>query len=470
MAPGAQRPVEIPEAVRALASAVAGAGGHLYIVGGWVRDLLRGSPCKDIDLATDLPPARVKKALEGFGPLYTVGEKFGTVCVIAGDYTFEVTTLRTDVYTPGSRHPEVTHIEDIVEDLARRDFTINAMAVEVAPATGRLIDPFDGAGDLERRLVRAPGPPASRMAEDPLRMMRAIRFAAQLGFNVDGELMRVLTEDSHLLAGISWERRRDELEKILVSPNPDVGVRMLVDTGLMEHVSPEVAAMKGVEQPPGYHRADVLEHTLLAVGYVRPDPLLRRAALFHDVGKPVVKVSEPKVSFPEHDKVGVELTRAAMRRLRYGNEDIQKTVFLVRRHMRPIRYERDWSDAAVRRLIRDCTLIKDGKVVVEQSDVFELARADIRAGSLEAAPRFLDLLDSLEARIEELGAREEIKAARSPLDGRELMELFGLGPGPWLRGVKDHLTHKVVDGELAPDDKESAARLARDYLESTGVL
>ncbi|MHB8894559.1 MAG: CCA tRNA nucleotidyltransferase, partial [Candidatus Geothermincolia bacterium] len=339
-------PIELPEAVRSLASRIAAAGGSVFVVGGWVRDWLRGAVCTDIDLATDLSPAKVKEALEGFGPIYDIGEKFGTVCAQSGEYTLEVTTLRTDEYSEGSRHPKVTHVEDIREDLARRDFTFNAMAVQVAPRTGGLIDPFGGEADLVSGLVRTPGPPAPRMAEDPLRMMRAVRFAAQLGFRIDEDLLRVIVEHAHQLDGISWERRRDELEKILGSPNPGSGVRLLVDSGLMDHVAPELGAMKGVEQPSAYHRADVLEHTLLTMGYLGPDLLLRRAALFHDVGKPPSRITDPKVMFPEHDKVGAELTRAAMRRLRYSTEEIQATVFLVRRHMRPIHYERGWSDAA----------------------------------------------------------------------------------------------------------------------------
>ena len=465
MAQGPFESIEIPGQVAAAAERVAAAGGQLFIVGGWVRDRLLGTDCKDVDLATDLPPDRTKEALEGLGSIYTVGERFGTVGLVSGDYDLEITTFRTEQYEPGSRHPEVAHIDDVEEDLARRDFTINAMAVQVAPVRGGLIDPFGGADDLRRALVRTPGPSAPRMAEDPLRMMRAVRFAAQLGFEIDGELKGVLGEQAYLLEGISWERRRDELEAIIVSPNPKAGVRLLVDTGLMEYVSPELAAMKGVEQPEAFHRADVLGHTLLAMSYTRPDPLLRRSALFHDVGKPPSQMTVPKVMFPEHDRVGVELTRRAMRQLRYSNEDIQKTSFMVRRHMRPIHYESTLSDAAVRRLIRDCTLRRDEDVLVSVEDVIELARADVKAGNLQAAPHFLELIDDLERRIEEMGEREEIARARSPLDGRELIEMFGRKPGPWLKPVMAYLTHLVIDGELAPDDKEKAARLAREFVE-----
>lgn len=456
--------IEIPESAEAVARRIASAGGKLYIVGGWVRDRLLGVECKDIDFATDLPTEKVKEALEGLGSLYTIGERFGTVGLRLDDYTFEITTLRADTYEPGSRHPEVAPVEDILEDLARRDFTINAMAVQVAPVRGGLIDPFDGAGDVERRLIRTPGPPAPRMSEDPLRMMRAVRFASQLGFEIEAGLLRVLEADSGLLAGISQERRRDELELILVAPHAPDGLRALVDTGLMEHVAHEIAAMKGVEQPAAYHRADVLEHTLLTVSYARPGALLRRAALFHDVGKPAARVTDPKVMFPEHQKVGAELTGEAMRRLRYSNDDIQRTVFLVRVHMRPIYYEPGWKDSAVRRLVRDCTLKRDDTVLVSLAQVIELARADVKAGNLDKVPEFFRLLDDLERRVSDVGLRREVEEAHSPLDGKELMDLFGREPGPWLREVKDHLKGLVIDGSLAQDDKEEAERLAREFL------
>ena len=462
-APGIDR--DIPAVVAAIGERIAAAGGEVHIVGGWVRDRLRGVDCHDIDLATSLTPDRVKSAVSGLGSLYDLGERFGTVGLEAGEYTVEITTFRREEYAPGSRHPTVTPLTDIKEDLSRRDFTINAMALPLAPEPGRLLDPFGGARDIQRGLVRTPGPPGPRMAEDPLRMMRAVRFAAQLGYEIDGELLAVLESDASLLDSISRERRRDELERILVTDRADTGIRMLVGTGLMQYVSPELAAMEGVEQPPAYHRADVLEHTLLTMTYLRADPLLRRAALFHDVGKPVVKVTSPKTSFPEHEKVGEELTRRALKRLRYASEDIARTAFLVRHHMRPIRYESDWSDKAVRRLIRKCTMVKGENVLVPLECVFELAVADIKAGNLEKAGGFLEKIPELEERIDAVRGEPPVEFARSPLDGGELMELFGRGEGPWIRAVKAHLTELVVAGELGPDDREEAARRARSFLD-----
>lgn len=457
--------IEIPEPVLALGKRAAAAGGELYIVGGWVRDRLLGKDSLDIDLATNLRADEVKKAASGLGSIYDLGERFGTVGVRAGEYNLEITTFRREEYTPGSRHPKVTPVEGIAEDLERRDFTINTLALPVAPGTGRLIDIFNGVEDIRRGIVRTPLPPDRTMAEDPLRMMRAVRFAAQLGYDIDPGLLTVLEEKAGLLETVSWERRREELERILVSPNPDSGTRTLVAAGLMDYVAPEVAALKGVEQPPAYHRADVLEHTLMTVAYLEPDPLLRRAALFHDLGKPGAKVTEPKTMFPEHEKLGEKLTREAMRRLRYSNDDVQKTAFLVRRHMRPIHYRGDWSDAAVRRMIRDCTLIKDEAVIVPLSTVMELARADILAGSLDTTEPNLALLSELAEKVEVVQRGQALEKIASPLDGRELMSLFDREPGPWLKEVKAYLTELVVAGELGQDDKEEAARRARGFLE-----
>lgn len=458
--------MDIPDAVMALGERIARAGGELFVVGGWVRDRLMGVDCTDIDLAVNLPPEQVKLSAEGLGSIYDLGERFGTVGIKVEGYTLEVTTYRSEEYLPGSRHPRVTPVKTIEEDLARRDFTINALAVSVAPDPGILLDPFGGLADIEARLIRTPGSPSMRMAEDPLRMMRAVRFASQLDFEIDPGLLEVLRAEPAVLDEISWERRRDELEKILVSGRPGSGLRTLVQTRLMDYVAPEVAATEGVEQPSAYHRADVLEHTLLTMEYLPADALLRRAGLFHDVGKPPARVTEPKLAFHEHDRIGADLTRNAMRRLRYSNDETRKTAFVVRKHMRPIHYESTWSTAAVRRLIRDCTLVKDDEVLVPLDAVIELARADIRAGNLEKAPHFLALVDDLERRVEEVRAREAVERLRSPLDGRELMELFGRPQGPWLKELKAFLTDKVIAGELAGDDKEGAARMAAEFLES----
>jgi len=457
---------DIPEPIKVLANRTAEEGGSLYIVGGWVRDRIMGEDCKDIDLATSLTPDKIKKVCEGLGTIYEYGEKFGTIGLKSGDYTFEITMLRSEEYKSGSRHPEVKPASSIMEDLKRRDFTINSLALCLHPDTGKLLDPFGGIKDIERGIIRAVGKPHERMVEDPLRMLRAIRFSAQLGLEIEEELVEILKDDANLLSGVSPERKRDELERILVSKEAGSGIRNLIETGICNFLIPEVSQMKGVEQPSAYHRASVLEHTILTMQEILPEPLLRRAALFHDIGKPQTKVTEPKLMFPEHEKVGEEITRRAMKRLKYSNEEIRKTAFLVRKHMRPIHYERKWSDAAVRRLIRDCTLIEGEVVLVSLEDFLALARADIRAGALEKVKYFLGLLSDLERRVTEIRKVQEVEKIRSPLDGRELMELTGRQPGKWIESVKKYLVELVISGVLEENDKEKAKIMALEFLDS----
>lgn len=459
-------PYRIPEAVVAIGKSIERAGGRAYIVGGWVRDRLMGYECHDLDLATDLEVPSIREAVSGHGTVYELGARFGTVGLRTDDLTVEITTFRSERYEPGSRHPEVEPASSIEEDLSRRDFTMNALAVSLVPEPGRIIDPYGGRGDIERGLIRTPGPPLPLMRDDPLRMLRAVRFSSQLGFEIDAELMDTLSANPGLLEDISWERRRQELERTLVTGMPDAGILKMVETGMMDFVAPEVSAMKGVEQPPRCHRADVLEHTLLTVSYIRPEPLLRRAALFHDLGKPHAKVTEPRVMFPDHEKTGEEICRRIMKRLRYSNSETRATAFLVRKHMRPILYTGEWTDNAVRRFMRDCTLERNGKVLVPLDYVFELARADIEAGSLERAPAFMSGLEELRNRVEEQAAELPSEPDLSPLDGNDLMEAFGRGPGPWLRGVKEMLADKVYAGELEPGDREGALEAAREYLET----
>lgn len=459
---------EIPEAVLALGDRVSEAGGELYIVGGWVRDRIRtGNPSinqNDIDLATSLSSMDIKACAEGIGNPFNLGEKFGSVGIKTDESSLEITTFRSDQYTTGSRHPVVKPAGNIEEDLSRRDFTINAIAVEVTGNRGRVVDPYGGIGDIKEKIIVTPGDPSSRMTEDPLRMLRGVRFASQFSYRIEPGLFETLKSECSLLGRISWERRRDELEKIIVSENSHSGILMLVETGLMDYVIPEIAAMNGVEQPESCHRADVLEHTLLMMEYLEPDPLLRRAALFHDVGKPAAKVTQPKVRFPRHDKIGEELTRKAMKRLKYNNLEIQKTAFLVRWHMRPIYYGEIWSDAAVRRFIRDCTMIRGEEILIPFQSVLELARADIKAGSLNKVEEFLKAVEELEKRITVVAHTGRIVNARSPLNGKELMSEFDRDAGQWIGDVKKYLEELVVSGELEMGDKDGARKSARLYF------
>ncbi|MBU1669921.1 MAG: CCA tRNA nucleotidyltransferase [Actinobacteria bacterium] len=462
----------IPEEAREIGARIEATGGEAFLVGGWVRDVMRDVTPRDVDIATDLPPDRVAAAVRGLGSVYDFGADHGTIGVAFrdGGPIIEITTYRSDVYdtdTPAHRAKEIAFVDNIEDDLVRRDFTVNAMAVSLAPEPGRLVDPYRGAKDIERRVIRTPRSPAKTVREDPLRMMRAVRFAAELGYDIYGPLREEIAKKADTLEGISRERRRDELERLLVSPNPDGGIRDLLSLGLMVHVVPEFLEVPGIEQPRKLERSDLLEHTLHALAYVRPDPLLRRAVFFHDIGKPSTMATEPKLSFHQHDSVGAQLTRKAMSRLRYSHEDIDNTSFLVFRHMYPFAYRPDWNERAVRRFIRACTHMRNGEVAVLLEYVLEMARADIEGGNAADAPKVRARLNELVERVDAVREQDSIIRAVSPLDGNELMEAFGRGPGPWLREVKEHLVELVVDGDLGQDDREAALQRAREFIEDS---
>ncbi len=431
------------------------AGKQLHLVGGSVRDLLLGRPRQDLDLATDARPEETKAILKSLNPagLYTVGEKFGTIGALFDGHRVEVTTFRSEHYTPGSRKPEVDFGTSLEGDLSRRDFTINAMARNLK--TGEIIDPFGGLKDLEAKIIRAVGDPDTRFAEDPLRLLRAVRFAAELGFTIEPKTAEAIRRQAHRLQEVSRERIAEELNRILLSERPALGIRLLVDLGLMAYIIPEVLEMLGMPQDKGRYK-DVFTHTLAVVESVPPTPVLRWAALLHDIGKPrTISFENGEVSFIGHELVGEQLAREILRRLRFDNKTIQKVAKLVRMHLRPNQYAPDWTDSAVRRLVREAG--------DELEELLTLSRADVTTSRPARRRAARTRVDELERRIKELAERERTEALKSPLDGHDLMALFGLGPGPWIRPIKDYLQELVIEGELAPDDKETARELARKF-------
>lgn len=459
-------------------------GKQLYMVGGTVRDLLlRRESSPDIDLTTNARPDDIKRmvALTHPAAVVTVGEQFGTVRIhyarpeAAQEHeppagpapaglqghgesnvdVIEITTYRSDQYNPESRKPEVTFGDSLEEDLLRRDFTINAMARD--PLTGTIIDPFGGRDDLEVRLIRAVGnDPRARFAEDPLRMLRAARFAAQLDFMLEPATAAAIVEQAETLTKISKERIRDEFTKLLVTPNPALGLRLLVDLGLMPYIVPEVLELRGVSQKPA-HSKDVYSHVLRVVERMPATPAGRWGALLHDIAKPRTKsVEDGKVHFFGHEDVGAVMARDILRRLKFDKPFIEYVSRLVRLHMRVNAYTSEWTDGAVRRLMLDT-----GAGLMDQLD---LSRADITSYRPEKVSRAVARINELQARAEWLRAEAERVPIKSPLDGNDLMELFGREPGPWLRPLKDHLLSLVIDGDLAPDDREGAAAEARRYL------
>ena len=409
-----------------------------WIVGGYVRDVLLGRPRSNPDLDVvveggDAPAlARHFAAVAGAAPPVTF-ERFGTAQVTLPGRLVEFVTARAESYSSDSRKPDVRPAS-LEEDLRRRDFTINALLMDL---DGHIEDPLGGRSDLEAKLLRTPADPLRTFADDPLRMLRAIRFAAELGFSLDPSLLPAMRELKARLAPpvISIERIADELRKILASPRPKLGLELLDEAGLLEVILPEIAACKGVPQS-GYHTHDVFGHTLLTVEATPPDLLLRVAALFHDVGKP--QTAKGDGTFLGHEEVGAEIAKRALERLRFAQKEIDAVVGLIRLHLRPVFYKSEWSDGAVRRLARDAGPLLDWLML--------LARADIGASAYPEPEK----LDELQARLD--AVRAELPSRLAPLiSGEEIMRVRRIGPGREVGRIKRKLEELVIDGEIPPD-------------------
>jgi poly(A) polymerase len=443
--------------VPVLAVTFARAGQSLYVVGGPVRDALLGRPTHDIDFTTSARPDAIKTLLRRAGArdIFTIGEKFGTIGGTFGGIVVEITTYRAEEYEPGSRKPKVEFGDSLEGDLSRRDFTINAMAVDTT--TGRLVDPFGGREDLARHEIRAVGVAEDRFAEDPLRLLRAVRLAAQLGFEIEPDTRRAIVKAAGALATMSRERVAQEMAKILTSDRAGSGVRALCDLGLMAQIIPAVLELRGMRQEASYHHKDVFEHTLQVVDQTAPDLTLRWAALLHDIAKPRTRsIENGQVHFFGHEHVGEKMAQRILKDLRLDRDTIERVGRLVGMHQRANAYEDDWTDGGVRRFIREAGDILDDLLALSAADVTSRRPEKIRAGAAR--------VEALRLRIDRLKAEEEVEKLSSPLDGVELMALFGRGPGPWIKPIKERLLAAVLDGELAPDDKAGAEVLARSVL------
>lgn len=454
------------EIVRTLATAFAGAGAELYLVGGPVRDVLldRNVP-NDLDFATSIPPAQTREIANELPHqgLYDVGEKFGTIGVIlpAGDMTIqvEITTYRSEEYETGSRHPAVAFGTSVEDDLSRRDVTINAIAIDIQ--TGDVIDPFYGQADIAMGVLRAVGDPDERFAEDPLRLLRVARFVSQLGFAVEAGTLEAMTRQAETLASISKERILSELTKLLCGDYADYGLDVLLETGLLTIAMPELIPLEGAASDhPGIHREkDLWNHTKRVVMQAPARPVVRWAALLHDAAKPLTRSVDSRgdVHFYGHEKVGADLARKLMHRLKADKKTRQQVCQLVDLHLRPAAYDTaSWTDSAVRRLA-----LEAGDVLY---DLLDLAAADVTSGRIDKQRAAARRVKGLRDHIERLEAEQELAELQSPLDGNDLMAMFDRRPGRWIAEIKDHLRELVIDGELASDDRERAAEIARETL------
>jgi poly(A) polymerase len=445
------------------------AGFRLYLVGGSVRDLLAGdesvSPTDaiDFDFTTDARPTDIKNVLRGWADaVWTQGEKFGTIGARKagphGDRDYEITTHRAEAYHDDSRKPEVEFSDQVEADLSRRDFTINAMALELTSDQPTLVDPFNGAVDLLTRTLRTPLAPEVSFSDDPLRMLRAARFVARLHATPAPELVEAVREMHGRLSIVSAERIRDELDKLITLPHPTAGLWFVIDTGLAEEFLPELPAMR-LEQDPIHQHKDVLTHTLAVVENVRPPAQhieghppfdfrrTRLAALFHDVGKPRTRGYQKGkgVTFHHHDAVGARMTRKRLEALRYSNDDIEAITELVALHLRFHTYSMGWTDSAVRRYVRDAgPLLRELNV---------LTRCDCTTRNERKALQLSKRMDDLELRIEELDAKEELAAIRPELNGSQVMEQLGVTPGPVIGRALAFLLEIRLDEGLLGDDE-----------------
>ncbi len=415
-------------------------GHELYLVGGAVRDMLRGKSPRELDFCTNAVPDIIKEKLTEFGgSMYSIGEKFGTIGCVRDETEIQITTYRSESYDGITRKPEVKYHGTLEDDLSRRDFTINSMAWDGK----KLIDPFGGEEDLRVKIVRFTGEPDERINEDPLRMLRAVRFASELQFHIEEETLRAIKKHAKELARISYERIAQEMDKIILSEKPSEGIRLLYMTNLHKHFLP--LDMLEVEQPKEYHHKNVFEHTLQAVDQSPRDLTTRWALLFHDFGKSATrKFTDGQVHFIGHEFVSEKVARKVLKMLRYKKDFVKDVTFMVKSHMTVHGYGREgmeWTDSAVRRLMR-----KMGPLL---PNFLDMVRSDISSRRPEKVKKHIARVQNLEERIKIIREQEEIEKIKPLLDGNELMKIFKIPPSPLIGKIKNAIFEKQLD--LGPD-------------------
>jgi poly(A) polymerase len=436
--------LDVPELAIELGVRFADAGHQLFLVGGSVRDLLLGRTVSDLDFATSAHPTETTKVLHGWADRrYFVGVRFGTVGALKGGTRLEITTFRQEVYAEQNRKPAVTYGNDIETDLGRRDFTINAMAVRLPG--GELVDPYGGVAALGARVLDTPTDPPVAFSDDPLRMIRAARFVAQLDVAPVERILEGIRSMRDRLDIVAVERMQAEIDKLLVAEHPAKGLSLLVATGLADLFLPELPALQ-LEQDPVHQHKDVLRHTYAVVERCEADLVLRLAGLLHDIGKPKTRQITPEgVSFHHHEIVGARMARERLTALRYPNAVIDDVCTLIELHLRFHGYGDGWTDAAVRRYVRDAGPLLDR--------LNQLTRADVTTRNADRARRFAALQDELEERIAALAERENLEAIRPPLDGDQVMEHLGVPPGPAVGEALAYLLDlRMERGPIAQDE------------------
>ncbi len=416
------------------------AGYEFYLVGGTIRDCVLGEDSYDIDICTNARPKEILGVLNDVADdVWRQGEAFGTIGAKYKGLDFEITTYRKEIYVNDSRKPDVEFGDDVETDLSRRDFTINAMAFSLP--TAQLVDPYGGLDDLLNKRLRTPLSPEVSFSDDPLRMMRAARFIARFGTTPDEELVNAVIQMRERLSIVSAERIRDELCKLLVVPDPSLGLYFLSETKLSDEFLPELNAMS-LEQDPVHQHKDVLVHTIAVVANTRPELRVRLAALMHDIAKPATRaIGEHGVSFHHHEVVGAKMTRKRMKELAFSKEMISDVSQLVFLHLRIHTYAMGWTDSAVRRYVRDAGHLLD--------DLNHLQRCDCTTRNKRRAHELKERMDSLEIRIAELSKKEELQKIRPHLDGGQVMEHLQLKPGREVGQALDFLLeHRLENGPI----------------------
>jgi poly(A) polymerase len=436
--------LEIDPLSKELGDRFQAAGHELYLVGGVVRDLVMGrlAPDTDADYATDASPTETSRLLRGWADAqYLVGVRFGTVGARRNGRVLEITTFREERYPEDDRKPFVTFAKDIQSDLSRRDFTINSMAVRLPD--GDFVDPFEGVKDLAAKRLDTPLDPEIAFSDDPLRMLRAARFASQLGVTPAPRVVEAIGRMRERLHIVSAERIREELDKLLVAESPGAGLALLVESGLAEEFLPELSALQ-LEQDPVHRHKDVLRHTFAVIERLEPDRVLRLAGLLHDIGKPSTRaITTDGVSFHHHEVVGARMAEHRLRELRYPSSVVEDVCALIELHLRFHGYGDGWTDAAVRRYVRDAGPLLD--------QLNQLTRADCTTRDPKRAERFARLQDELEERIARLAEQENLEAIRPSLDGRQVMERLGLEPGPLVGEALAFLMEVRMEGGEIPE-------------------